>query len=121
MRELRGEAGDEQVVVAVLVVVEQGGGEAHARVFHAGALGAVDEREVALVLVHAVLVGHQAHVQVGVAVLVEVVPDGAFDEAGRRRAGGLADVGERAVAVVVVEAGRNADLPRVGSWRSRPK
>ncbi len=93
---------DEEVELAVLVVVEEEGARAVAGVGHAGRLADVAELAAAEVLEEGVAHAHGADEEVGVAVVVDVGEGGRDrDAVGHRHAGLFGDVGELAAAQVL--------------------
>ena len=96
--------GDEDIEVAVAIVIDEGAARTPARAGdrQAGLGGDVGEFAVAAIAVEAVrpVVGDE---QVGLAVIIEIADAGGLRPAGAREAGLPADLGEVAFAVVAIE------------------
>src|SRR3989441_12425111 len=101
-------AGYENVGPSIVVVVEEPAGEAHVWLRNAGLPRHVDElRYLSLrpdIAKEVIGAAHQRYIQIGPPVVVIIVGGGALDHSTDVDAGLRADVGERAIAVVDVEA-----------------
>src|SRR5271156_4867467 len=94
-------ARDEQIGEAVVVVIEKTGGEALPRFLHAGLGGHVGESAVMIIVVKKIVAVQIGDVEINVAVTVVISGDHALGEGHAINSGGMGDVFERAIAVVV--------------------